>query len=554
MTRTWSARAASLLSAVTAATAPSAALFRAALQDPRRAQHTRLLAVVAAVQGTRTAQKHAGLARVRSARELQDELPLIRFDDVSDDVEDLKRGVGRVLTSAPVTRFERTGGSSGPSKDVPYTRALSADVQRALLPWVHDVLLGRPQTRRGALYWSISPQARGVAHTTQGVQIGSDDDADWFPRPLARALGAVFAVPAQVARLPDIESCRYATLRLLCARPDLRMISVWSPTFLSLLLDDLQRHGERLLADVAAGTCRPPGASADVLAMCAALPLAASPGLARHLALALAAGPLAARSLWPRLALVSMWTDGNAAHFVDDVVRRLPGVEIQGKGLIATEGVVSVPMLNAPAPVLAVRSHFYEFIDVEQPDQRPALAHELDSGRTYEVVFSTGGGLLRYRVGDLVRVDGFFAQTPCLRFVGRADDVSDVVGEKLSAEHVRTVLGVALRGVDVRFRLLAPELGPPPRYTLFLEADLGDDALAGCALRAEEMLMGSFHYRYARELGQLAPLRSQRVVDGVRAFEARRTALGQRAGDIKPTLLDRDLGWADRFAAHEARS
>ena len=62
------------------------------------------------------------------------------------------------------------------------------------------------------------------------------------------------------------------------------------------------------------------------------------------------------------------------------------------------------------------------------------------------------------------------------------------------------------------------------------------------------MCIRDSHYRYARELGQLGPLRVLRVSGGARRYEARCIALGQRAGDIKPADLHRQPGWTNWFA------
>lgn len=263
---------------------------------------------------------------------------------------------------------------------------------------------------------------------------------------------------------------------------------------------------------------------------------------------------LQGRALWPRLALLSMWTDAQASHSVAPARRRFEGVEVQGKGLLATEGVVTLPLFGAPAPVLAVRSHFFEFLDPEHPDARPRLAHELEVGRTYSVLLSTSGGLLRYRIGDLVRVEGFHHATPCLRFLGRADAVSDLVGEKLAATRVSTVLESLLPGAfggqRPSFAMVAPEWedGAPPAYRLFLETEAPDARLEDAAHALERALCEGYHYRYARELGQLGPVRAVRVTEGTRSYEARCIALGQRAGDIKPTDLHRQAGWTAWFS------
>jgi hypothetical protein len=384
--------------------------------------------------------------------------------------------------------------------------------------------------------------------------VGSLEDSAYFPRFLQPLLARVFAVPGQVARLQDVESCRYVTLWFLVACEDLAFISVWNPSFLTLLMDVLETQGERLAEDLERGMCRPPGreCDAEVQTVLARMRFSPQSERARVLRQALKEG-LSGKALWPGLELLSMWTDAQAAHAVGPVRRRFEGVEIQGKGLLATEGVITLPLFDVPAPVLAVRSHFYEFADPERPEARPRLAHELEQGREYVVLLSTSGGLLRYRLGDLVRVEGAAGATPCLRFLGRADAVSDLVGEKLAATRVTAVLDAVLPllwdGARPRFAMLAPEWESPPAYRLFLETDAPDARLAEAAEAIERSLREGYHYRYARELGQLGPVKAVRVTEGARRYEARCIALGQRAGDIKPVDLHRQPGWSAHFTS-----
>ncbi|RKH60570.1 GH3 auxin-responsive promoter family protein [Corallococcus aberystwythensis] len=539
-----------MLSAMMAALTPSALRFRHALREPEAAQAECLKRILSSVEGTAQAGRVAHFGRIRTAREFQDAVPVSTPDTVAEDVERIARGESRVLTREPVLRFELSGGSSGASKRVPVTRGLLREFQRALAPMLHEVFLRRPAVREGPSYWSISPLGRRQQRTAGGIPVGSAEDSAWFPRPLQPLLSRVFAVPGAVGQAPHVEPCRYVTLWFLARCSNLSLISVWNPSFLTLLMDALERHGERLAEDLERGTLRPPEQDAD------GTPVPEDPAwtaLVQGLqgvrdtqrAQLLREGLSSARTLWPGLALLSMWTDAQASHAVASACRRFPGVEIQGKGLLATEGVITVPLFEAPAPVLAVRSHFIEFMDPEHPDTRPLLAHELTAGRTYVVLLSTSGGLLRYRLGDLVRVEGFVHATPCLRFLGRADAVSDLVGEKLSAARVGTVLDAALGPTRPAFAMLAPEWGTPPAYRLFLETDQPCDAMAA---NVERALCEGHHYRYARELGQLGPVRAVRVTQGTRRYESRCIQLGQRAGDIKPVDLHRQPGWTEWFS------
>ncbi|WNG51403.1 GH3 auxin-responsive promoter family protein [Archangium minus] len=551
-----------MLSGLMAAQAPSALLFHRALHHPAQAQAESLSRILQATRDTTQATRAQGFSLIRTAREFQDAVPVSTPDLVLGDIEALKGGAPRVLTREPVVRFELSGGSSGASKYVPVTRGLLNEFHRALAPMLFDLLHSRRAVREGPSYWSISPIGRKKGRTAGGIPVGSVEDSAYFPRFLQPLLSCVFAVPGAVAHLPDVESCRYVTLWFLVACEDLALLSVWNPSFLTLLMDALERHGERLAEDLERGVCRPPvdphpdplpGGEGGVDAVLARMRFTPQPGRARLLREVLRSG-FQGRALWPRLALLSMWTDAQAAHSVAPAYRRFQGVEVQGKGLLATEGVVTLPLFGAPAPVLAVRSHFFEFLDPEHPEARPLLAQELEVGRTYSVLLSTSGGLLRYSIGDLVRVEGFHHATPCLRFMGRADAVSDLVGEKLAATRVSTVLESLLPGElggqRPSFAMVAPEweAHAPPAYRLFLETDASDARLEEAAHALERALCEGFHYRYARELGQLGPVRAIRVTEGTRGYEARCIALGQRAGDIKPMDLHRQAGWTAWFS------
>jgi hypothetical protein len=226
-----------------------------------------------------------------------------------------------------------------------------------------------------------------------------------------------------------------------------------------------------------------------------------------------------------------------------ELERRFPGVSVQGKGLLATEGVVSIPIEEYRAPVAAVASHFLEFCDEHSGECR--LVAELDEGREYSVVLTTGGGLWRYRLGDRVRVVGFAKRTPLLEFVGKEDCVSDLRGEKLNAVFVANTLAGFESCRVAGFAMLAPSDSGPPHYTLFLESG---DCETDLAFQLDQRLQANPHYAYCRRIGQLGELRIFRIKRDARdSYVNHCAALGQRAGSIKMTALDRRFGWEHVF-------
>ena len=533
-----------LANAVTlAGAAPARARFAAALRDPAAAQRAILQRVLRAGQESAYGRAH-GFASIRTPAGFAERVPPTTYDDLAPWTERVADGETGVLTNAPVLFMEPTGGSSGYLKLIPYTRALLAEFSAATMPWLFDLLVHRPRLARGRAYWAITPPARELARTAGGVPVGMQDDADYFPAPLRALLRRTLAAPPSVALAPDVDACRHLTLLALLGAPDLALVSVWSPSFLAALAALLDERWEWLLRDLELGT--------------SGLPL--SPRVARKVRRELPARPDVARALrarfgrrapeelglvWPRLALISCWTGGHAARALSAVRARFPRVEIQGKGLLATEGVVSIPLLGASAPVAAVTSHYLELIEPREERARPI--HLAEVGGTYEVALTTGGGLYRYRLRDLVRVEGMLHRTPLLSFLGRADRGSDLAGEKLTPGLAERAIAdaVAATGVDVPFAMLAPSLEPSPHYRLYVEATAaGAEELAAAVDRA---LRRAHHYALCRSLGQLAPVRGVGVRDGHRSYERACAQRGQRAGAIKPPALECAPGWERAF-------
>jgi hypothetical protein len=465
---------------------------RRALRDPRRFQEEILQRTLRRNADTEFGRRHQ-YAKIRSLEEFRDAVPVRSYDEFEPWIEGIRRGRSRVLTSEPVLMMEKTSGSSGPSKYIPYTRTLRREFQEAIGAWMFDLFTSRPALLRGAQYWSISPAAREKDTTPGGIPVGFDEDTEYLGGLERRCAGWVMAVPGGVGRIPDMEENRRVTLEHLARRRDLRFISVWNPSFLTILM-------RRLPAGL-----RP-------------------------------------KDLWPRLALISCWTRAAAARFVPEMRSLFPGVEVQGKGLIATEGVVSFPLVGRPGAVPALTSHFMEFLG---EDGRPRLGDELAVGSRYSVVLTTGGGLARYALGDEVE-----AVAPgSIEFVGRSGTVSDLCGEKLSEAFVARILEDAAGRFEWgAFAMLAPQWGRPPRYALFLESGSTREAAA----YVEERLLEAFHYGYCRRLGQLGPVEAVPVPDANDRYLDACRRMGQRHGNVKPAWLRKELGWRERLEGKHA--
>jgi hypothetical protein len=389
--------------------------------------------------------------------------------------------------------------------------------------------------------------------------VGFDEDAAYLGRVARKLVEQLLVVPSAVTRLADIESFQYCTLWFLLQADDLTSISIWNPSFLLSLLMPLDAWHERLCFDLRHGTPQPPAGPLPG-SMGAKVRRRSWDGRAAELANIFRSSGTRAdqlRRVWPRLSLISCWADAGAAPLAGELGELFPGVEIQPKGLLATEAAISFPLVGCPGAALAVRSHFFEFQELA-PSERVRLAHEVDLGGRYNVIVTTGGGLYRYQLRDEIEVVGFLDACPLLRFVGKSDCVSDLVGEKLAEPHVQAVVHRVLKHHDVcaQFTLLVPVPGRPPHYRLYLQTRRPPSAVSvpqDLVARLESGLSDNPHYAYARRLEQLGPVEVN-LLDDVRQpaweiYRRRCLARGIRAGDIKPLVLDAAVDWPEVFAS-----
>lgn len=515
---------------------PSYLQFRRALQQPEIAQHKLLQTYLAQNAQTAFGQAH-GFNSIRSYEDFAKRVPLMNFENLEPWIERIRRGETNVLTREPVTRLVPTSGSTGARKLIPFTAGLQREFNAAIGPWLIDLLRQSPGVAGGPAYWSVTPIMGNAGHESSAVPIGFDADTAYLGGTRQRLATTVMAVPDELRLVKDMAVFRYVTLLCLLRQRELRLISVWHPSFLSLLLEVLPANWPELLADIRSGKCKYVDALQPVV--CAALKLRPLPQRADELLVADLQKP---ETLWPSLKLISCWGDGSAGFAAAGLKKLFPNVMLQPKGLLATEAFVTIPF-DELQPV-AVRSHFFEFVDDAGAVHR---VHELRAGQIYEVVVTTAGGLCRYRLRDRVQVTGFIGLTPSLQFLGRSGNVSDLFGEKLSEAFVTEQIQEVLNGLDISpdFVLLAPDKDTAGcHYTLYIEGKPSNDL----AESLDSALRRNPHYAYCRDLGQLRPVRLFAIAErGYETYAKRQTTQGARLGEIKPTSFSQILGWSDVF-------
>ena len=498
--------------------------FIDASHDIESVQRDILKDTLAMVMGAESAKKH-GLDANMSLEDFRKQVPITTYDYWHDMIVEQQKSGQPMLTTSSCDRYQPTSGSTSKIKWIPYTRPFLDQADEAISPWMSDLYANFPGIKKGRHYWSLSWVPSDLR---EQVSDSINDDLQLLPWWKRLFMAGTMAVPEGVSLAQSSDESFFATSCYLVACTDLSFMSVWSPTFAMSLLQMMQEHREKIAEVLETGQWVAPF---DSLKDLEPPKNAAAAAYMRRWDGAIT--PEFTKAIWPNLALISSWDTSSSKGWAEKLQAIFPHSGFQGKGLFATEGVVTFPM-GAEYP-LAFTSHFYEFEDLDTEDI--LCAWELKEGMRVRPIMTTGNGLLRYQTKDMLLVTGFINQCPCLRFISRIDGV-DMVGEKLSPDsavklidHFSGVKGlspvtlIALPSSDVRAK---------PMYALLCSG--GDAALAArddLCKQLEEQLCQHFHYQLARELGQLGHAEMLIVPDAMEVYTEHKIAGGMVAGNIK---------------------
>ncbi|MFZ2100548.1 MAG: GH3 auxin-responsive promoter family protein, partial [Oricola sp.] len=274
------------------------AALNLAQATPRRVQEDLLAAILRREATSRFGVAH-GFASIGDVETFRARVPVADYEYYRPWIDSIAQGERDALTATEPVCFEQTGGSSGGRKLIPYTAAGLEGFRRSVLAWMGDLIDGDPAIADGRAYFAISPSTRAARRMEGGLPVGLASDAAYFGEDLIADVAAIMTGAEALSGIADFDAWQQATLAWLAATADLTLISVWSPTFFTTLLDALERDPEPALKALRDGNHGLP----------------ALPDRSIALAGSLASGRLDAARLWPQLRLVSAWADSGSARF-----------------------------------------------------------------------------------------------------------------------------------------------------------------------------------------------------------------------------------------------
>ena len=231
---------------------PATLAFLAALAWPERSQRRLLRRLLANLPATRYGRENGAGSTMRTAEDFL-RLPIADYASLRPFVAAIQAGEPGVLSAEPVVVLQPTSGTGAAPKLIPFTRGLQRQFRAALAPWMASLFVRRPRLLLGRQYWCVSPNTRSRAADQSVVPAGFMDDTDYldrWQRGLARKL---LVAPDELARVEDPAAFEFLTLLFLVREKNIRLVSVWHPSFLTMLVDALPRHAPALDACLRSG-------------------------------------------------------------------------------------------------------------------------------------------------------------------------------------------------------------------------------------------------------------------------------------------------------------
>lgn len=411
-----------------------------------------------------------------SYQEFSKSFKVSNYSDWKNQIEE-QMETKKAIICSHTERYQPTSGSTHQIKWIPYNKLFLKQINRAASFWLSSLYEKHPSIKNGKHYWSLSwlPEAM-----RQKVQVNDNQLFPWAKRQLMKN---VMAVNDDIINLPKMEQSQIATLVQLVCEENLSLISIWSPSFLLALLEKLESEKELLSKISKDGKWE----------QIPNFKFKTRPNIDKILEKY--EGKELFQKIWPKLELISAWSTGNSKNYFEQLKSLFPNVESQGKGLWATEGVVTIPYQNEY--LLAYKSHFYEFLDLET--EKVLLPWEIKKDMLVSPIITTGNGLTRYHIEDILKVNGFVGECPTLEFISRKNTV-DLVGEKLDFTTASKIISSFSKNNDCVCFIAQKKQDKAIYLLLTSNKESLNESFTN---KLDEKLRENFHYNLAIESNQI---------------------------------------------------
>lgn len=444
-------------------------------QNIDRVSEKLLLDIIKKNKNTEYGKKH-DFENIHSIKDYQDKVPFTVYDDYREYIDRIvEKGEQNLLTADKVVFFAKTSGTSGETKRIPVVKKATKSYSEVVASFMN--IIRTEMKKRGMRTGTgLNTVEIEMGTTPGGIKEGLISAYTLESRKFAIPIITCF--PKEIFGYGEGVDMKYIKAFYALKDPDLvYMASVFMSNITDLMTYIFENY-EKLINDIEKGVINEKADIPQELRDSLNRKLRPDPERAAQLRKIFAEHPHSGimKALWKKLCIIIGIGTGEFEGFArklrdycgDDVTFYYETYS-SSEALIAN----AIEVENDDY-LLITDSGFFEFIPVGEEYERPLMRHELEVGKLYEIVITNLSGLYRYRIKDVVRVTGFEGKNPLIHFAYRKNQVINITGVKLTAEHITNAIKAFEKATDIEIcdYTLYPDTSHSPwRLMLFIETN-----------------------------------------------------------------------------------
>ena len=456
--------------------------FAKVTQTPGKASEALLMKILFDNKDTEYGRKYH-FADIHSIEEYQKTVPVITYEAIEPSIERMKAGEKNILTAYPFRHMNLTSGTIGKKKSIPMTEPQAAVFMKYSNQYAFGLMAEYldPEWMNAR---SFTPLEGNHETLPCGITLGCSSSiiAEAVKggfEPYSSMLKALYTSPAEAMTPGPGINTRYMHIRFALMERDLNGISGGFMSNIVHLMTYLHDNYEMLINDIEKGTIDESVQMPETTRKSLLAKIQPMPKRAAELREVFKNGAdfCFMPEIWPKMQYIYAAGGDGFSVYADTLKEQFHGGKIHHiySGVTASEGLWSVPAgIDDTTSVLVPDSAFMEFQPVEFGDDFSHLTtiDNLEEGKIYELVITNLCGFYRYRMGDAVKVTGFYNNTPAIEFMYRVNKTVNLVGEKTNEFMLRLTAKETAK--ELGFSLFDYEIYPdtsavPGKYIVMLE-------------------------------------------------------------------------------------
>lgn len=434
--------------------------------------------------------KEYKFSEIKTREEYVKAHPLTRISNYEPYIQQMlqKKDCENILTNSKPIQFAVTSGTSGKSSILPMTGEQRLAFFTQGIAVVYNSLI-QAFPKNGNIQKSLKLFYTPRWRTSEGgLPIGPNSSSPTN----SKSLLSIYSTPKPGFDILSEPEALYIHLLFGLKDKYLGMIEANFASIILIAFQALEVHCKDLIRDIELGRVNPELKISDETRQELNKLLSPDKTRADELRNAFKEGSAGlAHRIWPKCNLI-LAADTGVFALPASILQETycKGIPSYSPLYAASEGLLGVNIWPAekPSKYLLVPGYmFFEFIPVEacEEDQPKTLfMDQVELGKEYELVITNAGGLYRYRFGDVVKVTGFYHQSPVIEFMYRQGQFLNVRGEKTSEMTFYTALTETVarwEGIQLKdyccceSLLITQEAGSSkdyaPFYNVFLELE-----------------------------------------------------------------------------------